>query len=188
MVKTITVILLGAFLGTSCYSHKKAVESGQNYSEQIDWPEGYEPSQSKFYVHNEIEIDAPPKVVWEILIDALAWENWYEGAKEVSFVNSSASSLQADAVFNWQTMGLAFQSTVTEYEPNRFLTWESKKKSIQGYHVWLIIPTESGCKVVTEESQNGWLTFLEKTFQRRKLARLHDIWLAELKKKAEAKN
>lgn len=82
-------------------------------------------------------------------------------------------------------MGLSFRSTIKEFEPYRLLAWESVKKSIQGYHVWLIIPTASGCRVITDESQNGWLTFLEKTFQRKKLKRLHDVWLTELKRKAE---
>lgn len=151
----------------------------------IEWPENYEPSKSKFYVENEIEINASPEIVWTILIDALKWESWYEGATDVSFINKADIVLNANSVFKWKTMGLKFESTIQQYAPNRLLAWESKKKSIQGFHVWLIIPTEKGCKVVTAESQNGWLTFFEKTFQSKKLKKLHDIWLAELKTKSE---
>lgn len=157
----------------------------QQNVEKINWPTNYEPSKSKFYVHNEIEISAKPEVVWALLIDALKWEGWYIGAKKVSFLNPNHQILNKDAIFQWQTMGLKFNSTIKEFEPNRLLAWESRKKSIQGYHVWLIIPTEKGCKVITDESQNGWLTFFEKTFQGKKLKRLHDVWLAELKKKSE---
>lgn len=82
-------------------------------------------------------------------------------------------------------MGLNFVSTVKEFEPPYRLSWESKKRSIQGYHAWLIIPTTTGCLVITDESQNGWLTFFEKTFQGKKLKHLHDVWLLELKKRAE---
>ncbi len=35
--------------------------------------------------------------------------------------------------------------------------------------MWLIIPTEYGCKLITDESQNGWLTFFEKLFQGKNL-------------------
>lgn len=159
---------------------------GAQTPEKINWPSTYEPSKSKFFVHNEIEINAPPQVVWEILIDAPSWPNWYKGAKNVVLKNSNEATLKADAVFNWQTMGLKFESTIKEFVPYQRLSWESKKKMIQGYHGWLILPTPTGCKVITEESQNGWLTLLEKTFQRKKLHRLHDIWLAEIKQKAEA--
>jgi uncharacterized protein YndB with AHSA1/START domain len=162
-----------------------AVQAQERQADQIDWPAIYEPSKSRFYVHNEIEIDASPEKVWNILVDALQWESWYAGAKGVSFRDPGDSVLNANSVFNWITMGLKFQSVVQAYEPFRLLAWESKKKSIQGYHVWLIIPTAQGCKVITDESQNGWLTFFEKTFQGKKLKKLHDIWLSELKKKAE---
>lgn len=157
----------------------------QENPEKINWPVAYDPSVSKFYVHNELEINASPEKVWRILTDALKWPGWYKGARSVSFVNKSDSLLNANAVFTWQTMGLKLETAVKQFEPNRLLAWESIKKSIQAYHVWLIVPTATGCKVITDESQNGWLTFFEKIFQGKKLNRMHDVWLKELKKKAE---
>ncbi len=157
-------------------------------SQTINWPAAYEPSKSRFYVHNEIEINAPAEKVWGFIIDALKWEIWYKGAKNVSFINKQDSMLHSNAVFKWQTMGLRLQSAIKEFIPGKFLAWESKKKSIQGYHVWLIVPTAGGCKVITDESQNGWLTFFEKLFQKNKLSRLHAVWLSELKKMAEKAN
>ncbi len=157
----------------------------QPSAEKIDWPPAYEPSKSKFYIHNEIEINAKPEIVWGFLIDALEWHAWYKGAKNVSFTNPNDAVLNSSTIFKWETMGLKFESTITQFEPNRLLAWESRKKSIQGYHVWLIVPTSEGCKVTTDESQNGWLTFFEKTFQGQKLKKLHDVWLLALKKKSE---
>ncbi len=154
---------------------------------QINWPAEYEPSRSKFYVHNEIDINAPRQVVWDILMQAEQWPDWYEGASGVKILGSGTGLLQASSCFQWKTMGLDFVSAIREFVPNERLSWESEKRSIRGYHAWLIIPTATGCRVVTDESQNGWLTFFEKLFQRNKLRRLHDVWLTELKKKAEAK-
>lgn len=180
------IFLLMTFVSRMFASDLKAQErSAADSLNGIKWPSGYEPSKSKFYVHNEIEINASPATVWKVLVDALKWESWYKGAKNVSFKTTDHSVLEANSVFTWETMGLRFQSVVKEYEPNSLLAWESVKSSIQGYHVWLIIPTEKGCKVITDESQNGWLTFFEKTFQGKKLKKLHDVWLGELKKKAE---
>lgn len=167
------------------FASTPAVIAQPNSAEKIYWPSGYEPGISKFYVHNEIVINAPPDVVWKHLIDALQWETWYTGASEVSFVNPADTVLHTNAVFKWKTMGLTFTSTIKQFEHNRLLAWESKKKSIQGYHVWLIVPTANGCKVITDESQNGWLTFFEKLFQGKKLEKLHAIWLTALKNKAE---
>lgn len=151
----------------------------------IHWPAEYEPANAKFFVHNEIEIAAQPEVVWNILIQATDWPRWYKGAKNVRPINTQDTLLNASSVFSWETMGLSFVSTIKEFVPNKRLSWESKKKSIQGYHAWLIIPTNTGCKLITDESQHGWLTFFEKLFQPKKLYKLHNVWLAEIKKKAE---
>lgn len=177
-MKRYLLVLAWIVLPITLYSQEKEAS-------EIAWPEAYTPSESKFYVQNTIEIQADPAVVWQYLLDASAWESWYEGAKNLSFSSSKDTILQANTVFTWETMGLTLQSTVKEFEPNRLLAWESKKKSIQAYHVWVLIPTEYGCKVITEESQNGWLTFFEKTFQGKKLKRLHDAWLLALKNKSE---
>jgi uncharacterized protein YndB with AHSA1/START domain len=151
----------------------------------VNWPPGYEPRKSKFFVHNEIEIGAAPEKVWAILVEAIKWPDWYKGAQDVIISNGDLPFLQHNSVFTWKTMGLNFRSTIKEFEPASRLSWESKKKSIQGYHAWVIIPTATGCRVITDESQNGWLTFFEKTFQCKKLKRLHDVWLKALKKKSE---
>lgn len=156
-------------------------------ADAIQWPEEYSPSKRKFYVHNEILINAEDSVVWAILTDALKWESWYEGAKNVSFFNDKDTVIGPTSIIKWETMGLMFHSEVKEFRSKRYLAWESKRNSIQGYHVWLLVPTSTGCKVITDEAQKGWLTFFEKLFQRKKLYNLHNVWLAELKSKAEKK-
>ena len=96
------------------------------------------------------------------------------------------AELDAGSVFDWRTMGLRFTSVVRECGAPYRLSWESSRGAIRGYHSWLIEPTEKGCRVMTAESQKGWLTFLEKTFQPRKLHRLHGIWLMNLKERSES--
>ena len=158
------------------------------YSNEIQWSAGYQPSQAKFFVHNEIDINAKPETVWNILIEAEEWPQWYEGAQNVSIQDSKSNQLEAGSRFNWKTMGLDFTSEIKEFEAPYRLSWESKKKSIKGYHAWLIIPNATGCKLITQESQYGWLTLMQKSFIPNKLRKLHDVWLAEIKNKAESKS
>jgi hypothetical protein len=61
------------------------------------------------------------------------------------------------------------------------------RESIQDCHVWIIGKTGTGCKLITDESQNDWLTFFEKTYQGKKFKKLYVVWLSELKKKADIK-
>lgn len=177
-------LTLSSFL-FSCTSTKKKVAMSQPYPSQINWPEEFNPKDAGFFVHNQIEIKASPEKVWNILLQAETWPDWYEGASNVSVKTSTDGILKEDSIFNWKTMGLDFESTIQEFEPYTRLSWVSIKKSIKGYHAWLIIPAENGCTLITEESQHGFLTFLEKIFQPKKLEKLHQIWLEEIKKKAE---
>ena len=185
MKKQFIIFLLAAAMLSACHSSKQAIEQSQSFPEKTNWPEQYQPDNSKFFVHNHIDIEASPEQVWQLLIKAESWPEWYEGAANVRVRTSDDGNLYENAVFTWKTMGLDFESTVKEFMPPYRLAWESEKKSIQGYHSWVIIPTDFGCTVITDESQKGWLTFMEKTFQPNKLYRLHEVWLNELKQKAE---
>ena len=154
---------------------------------EINWPPQYEPDRATFFVHNEIEIDAPPELVWGVLIDAGAWADWYAGASNVRLPDDAGGRLAANTSFHWRTMGYDFTSVVHEFTPPYRLAWESRRRDIRGYHAWLIIPTERGCRVVTDESQFGFLANMQKLFVPNKLRRLHDDWLAGLRARAEAR-
>ncbi|MDJ0709005.1 MAG: SRPBCC domain-containing protein [Woeseiaceae bacterium] len=178
-------LLLPIIVCTSCASFNEAIDDANAAPGTIHWPDEYAPESAGFFVHNRIDINAPPEVVWEILIQAETWPDWYEGASDVEIIGGS-STLEEGSVFTWKTMGLNFESTVTEFHPPTRLSWESRKRVIRGYHAWLVIPTEFGSTVITDESQHGFLTYMQRLFVPNKLRRLHDVWLAEIKVKAEA--
>lgn len=167
-----------------------AQKSTKVYNEKenvVNWPDGFNPKESKFYVYNEIDIEAAPEKVWQLLIEAEKWPSFYEGAKNVKVNNGDGAILTENANFDWETMGFKFNSVIKEFVPNSRLSWQSYKKGIAGYHAWVIVPTENGCKLITAESQNGWITYMEKIFQPNKLFKLHDVWLAEIKNSTEGK-
>ncbi len=39
----------------------------------VAWPKEFNPTKSKWYVYNAIEINAKPEIVWDILINAKKW-------------------------------------------------------------------------------------------------------------------
>lgn len=156
-------------------------------ADRIRWPADYDPATATFFVHNEIEIAAPPAVVWAELVAAEAWPQWYGGATGVQVRGATDGRLGPDAVFAWRTMGLNFESRIREFAPPYRLSWESPKALIRGYHAWLIVPTPAGCRVVTDEAQYGFLAVMQGIFIPKKLGRLHDEWLAALKQRAEAR-
>ena len=167
--------LLLPLILTSCYSVKKTVEYSKPNSEKINWPKEYEPEDAGFFVHNEIDIKAEPQVVWDLLIDAESWPEWYEGMKNVKVNTNNNGLLDKKTMLSFETMGQYFETvTVKEFEPPFRLSWEAVRNDISGYHAWLIVPTDEGCQVITSETQHGFKAFMQKIFVPNKLSGLHD--------------
>lgn len=182
-MKTLTLLFL--MLNTT-FMNAQIMTKKYNPSQNIiNWPDEYNPTKTSFYVYNEININASPEKVWKILIDAEKWSEFYVGAENIKIIDGSSSLLNSKSSFQWKTMGLDFVSEIKEFETNSKLSWLSNKKSIKGYHAWLILPTNYGCRLITAESQKGFLTLLQKIFKPKKLLKLHDIWLKGIKLKAE---
>ncbi|HMO40350.1 MAG TPA: DinB family protein [Saprospiraceae bacterium] len=161
----------------------------KKYNEEtnlIYWPEKFDPKIAKFYVYNEIDINASPETVWNILIDATKWHTFYKGVEEpVEILDDFTQVLANNVSFSLKTMGIKLSPTIKEFIPYERMAWEVNAKNIQAYHAWLIVPTDSGCRLITPESQNGFLTFLQKVFQPNKLLNLHEHWLSVIKARAE---
>jgi hypothetical protein len=181
----LTIILASISLNVQAQQFTRKYNANEN---QIVWPEKFNPKNSDFYVHNEIEIKAKPEVVWQLLIQALEWNTWYQGIQNIQFKEANRVSLALNVQVFWNSMGQSLNNTVVEYIENQRLAWQFNEDKIQGHHAWLIIPTDAGCKVITDESQTGKLAKLQKLFLPRKLMKQHDQWLKVLKLEAEKTN
>lgn len=170
---------------TQAQTYSRKYNEAEN---KIQWPEKFNPKTSDFYVHNEIEINATPQQVWQLLIQAKDWIHWYDGIQNINFEDSTQQILAPGIKVFWNSMGQSLNNTVTEFVPNERLAWTFEEAKIQGHHAWLILTTETGCKVITDESQTGRLAKLQKIFIPRKLMKQHDQWLRMLKIEAEKNN
>lgn len=180
-----TIILIGILISvfqSQAQSYSRKYNEAEN---RIEWPERFNPKVSDFYVHNEIEINASPEQVWQLLIQANNWIEWYDGIQNIKIEDSTQQYLVEGTKVFWNSMGQSLQNTIVEYVPNERLAWQFNETKIQGHHAWLIVPTDLGCKVITDESQTGKLAKLQKVFLPRKLMRQHDTWLRLLKQEAE---
>jgi uncharacterized protein YndB with AHSA1/START domain len=155
--------------------------------DQVRWPEAYRPEGATFTISNTVTIAAPPHVVWEELIHAEAWPEWYEGASNVKVEGSRTGRLEEGSTLTWRTMDQDLVTAVVEFAPPYRMGWESRQTTLKAYHAWLLIPTADGTRVVTDESQFGLLAHLQRVFLPNKLRDLHDVWLAGLKSRAEAR-
>ncbi|HJV97162.1 MAG TPA: SRPBCC domain-containing protein [Albitalea sp.] len=152
-------------------------------STKVHWPQGMEPHKCPVYARNELFIRAPRERIWELLIAAVHWPEWYSNSRDV-LVHGGGETLTPDAVFDWTTFGLRLKNVrVTEYERGARLSWRASGL-VEAYHSWVLEAVDGGVMVTTEETNRGWAASLLSWYIRPGLLREHQKWLEGLARKA----
>ncbi|MEW9624702.1 SRPBCC domain-containing protein [Rhodanobacter geophilus] len=158
--------------------------------DKVIWPERYHPKTSAIYALNDIDVKAPPEVVWKLLVDAEHWAHYFPAENHVRIL-SGESELALGTRYSRVTVGYPMSLVVTECVPGRRLAWattvDGDKTGSTAYHGWVITPTDAGCHVLTEETQQGDF-FLDVIGRQHPgaLYRYHQDWVERLARAAEA--
>ncbi|MDN8617526.1 SRPBCC domain-containing protein [Variovorax ginsengisoli] len=158
--------------------------------DHVIWPTRYDPRRSAIYALNDIDVKAPPEVVWQLLVDAERWSNYFPPEDQVRILTGE-TALGLGTHYSRVTVGFPMSLIVTECAPLRRLAWattvDGDKTGSSAYHGWVITPTETGCHVLTEETQQG-VFFLEELGRKHPgaLYRYHQDWVERLAHAAEA--
>ena len=160
--------------------------------DKVNWPERYDPRTSAIYALNDIDVKAPPEVVWKLLVDAENWSSYFPAEDQVNILSGEPElELALGTRYSRTTVGFPMSLTVTEYEPFRRLAWQTvvdgDETGSSAYHGWVITPTDEGCHVLTEETQQGPF-FLEELGRKNPgaLYRYHQDWVERLARAAES--
>ncbi|TDV23326.1 uncharacterized protein YndB with AHSA1/START domain [Paraburkholderia caballeronis] len=158
--------------------------------DKVIWPESYDPRSSAIYALNDIDVKAPPDVVWKLLVDAEHWSNYFPAEDQVTILSGEAE-LALGTRYSRVTVGYPMSLVVTECVPGRRLAWattvDGDETGSSAYHGWVITPTTDGCHLLTEETQQGPL-FVDLIGSRHPgaLYRYHLDWVERLARAAEA--
>jgi uncharacterized protein YndB with AHSA1/START domain len=139
----------------------------------------FDPRIAPVAAHNELTIDAMPERIWEILVRAADWPRWYPNSRNVR-IERDGSDLFPGAKFSWITFGICLRSVVQEFSPFARIAWNAKFLGVDAYHAWVIEPTARGCRVITEETQYGWLARTGDWLMPARLSIFHQLWLRRL--------
>jgi hypothetical protein len=148
-------------------------------SDGIHWPDRYAPTRMPVHVINRIEASASPSLVWSRLVHASGWPAIYANAQNVK-IEGGGADLFDGARFTWKTFGVALNSHVLEFEPGTRIAWLATSPGIVAYHAWLITPTPSGCTILTEETQSGFVARAGRLLFPARMERWHQKWLEAL--------
>ena len=132
----------------------------------------------------EIEIEAPPQVVWEVLTRFENWPNWNPEVKSMSF----AGPLAPGSEFRWEAGPGTIVSTLDRIEPPRYIAWRGRTLTIDAIHEWRLESRDGGTHVETEESYSGLLARLMRGPLQKTLDSALEQGLGHLKREAERRS
>lgn len=149
----------------------------------VRFPDDCVPKGAPVHTFNELESSATPEAVWRWLVRADRWPEIYRNCKDV-VIDGGARELTHGTSFHWTTFGVRVHTVIEDLEVGRRLAWRGRGTGGTGYHGWVIEPTATGCRIVTEETQRGWLPWLARWYVRGALLKQHQRWLEGLSQAA----
>lgn len=158
--------------------------------DHVIWPERYDPKTSAIYALNDIDVKAPPEVVWKLLVDAENWSSHFPAEDQVRILTGEPE-LALGTRYSRVTVGFPMSLIVTECVTGRRLAWsttvDDDETGSSAYHGWVITPTADGCHLLTEETQQGpWFLDVIGRKHPGALYRYHQEWVESLARAAEA--
>ena len=129
----------------------------------------------------EVEIAAPPEVVWRVLTGFEQWPDWNPDVKSMSFKGSVAPGSE----FRWKSGPGTIVSTLEEVDPPRYIRWRGRTLSIKAVHEWRFEASNGGTRVETDESFSGLLARLFRGSLQKTLDRSTESGLEQLKRESE---
>ena len=130
---------------------------------------------------SEIEVAAPPEVVWDVIADFPAWPDWNPDVKSISIDGPVAPGTQ----FRWKAGPTTITSTLREVERPGAIAWSGKALGLAAVHAWRLEPRDGATLLRTEESWDGLLPRLLRGRMQRTLQDSLDTGLPHLKAEAE---
>jgi predicted acylesterase/phospholipase RssA len=158
--------------------------NGSTVSEFDQWPLEEQPQGAKVFAHNERIVPAPPERVWNLLVEAQGWSEFYANAHFVELADPRQHSLRNGSVFRWFTFGFPLTSEVSPCKRPLRIGWRWWCRGAHGYHGWMIEPHPLGTRIITEETQRGVLPGLTRPIMQPLLWLAHNYWLRQLGRRA----
>lgn len=127
------------------------------------------------------EIAASPKDVWRVLTAIEQWPSWQAAVTSAVLHGHLAEG----TAFTWKASGLKFESVLHTMTPKTHFGWTGKTFGAVAVHNWTLTSVDDHTRVVVEESLQGALPMLFRSYFQKNLDAGVQNNLAELKLAAE---
>jgi hypothetical protein len=129
----------------------------------------------------EIEITAPPEVVWDVLTVFGRWPTWNPQVKSMSV----QEPVVVGSTFRWKAGPSTVRSTIQRLEPPRLIAWSGRTMGLRAVDVFRLEGHGGSTLVREEESWSGLVAWLLRKPLQRTLDHSLESGLHHLKAAAE---
>lgn len=99
----------------------------------------------------QVEVDADPETVWEVLTSIDDWPSWNPDVRSASL----DEGLTEGSRFRWKAGPGTITSTLQRIERPRLIAWTGTTFGVKAVHVHRLEPRGEGTVVQSEESWEG---------------------------------
>ena len=132
-----------------------------------------------------IDIDAPPAVVWDVLVDIERWPEWTASVERATMKSDGPLALGSVARLK-QPDNRAANWRVTQFDPRHSFTWiSSPMPGVRADAIHQIEPRGEGSRVTLTVTTSGFFAPLLNRLIMRASARFMPMEAAGLKKRSE---
>ena len=132
-------------------------------------------------VFEQIDVDADPGMVWQVISAIGAWPSWNPAVKSTSL----SGPLAVGTTFRWKSGPGTITSTLQQVDPPHVLAWTGKTLGIKAIHVYRLEARDGGTTVHSAESWEGLAARLLRRSMQRQLANSLRSGLERLKEESE---
>jgi hypothetical protein len=87
--------------------------------DHVSWPHQFDPKTSAIYALNDIDVNAPPEVVWKLLVDAKNWSSYFPAENQVKILSGEPELWQAMPSFRGSSGSVKVQLVNVIGDPSK---------------------------------------------------------------------
>ena len=133
---------------------------------------------------DQIDVNADPATVWEVISAIDAWPSWNPAVKAASMHGPLAEG----TTFRWKAGPGTINSTLQQVDPPHVLGWTGKTLGIKAVHVYRLEDRDGRTTVYTAESWEGLIARLLRRSMQRQLETALRPGLERLKQESERRS
>ena len=130
---------------------------------------------------SEVEVEADPETVWEVLCDIDHWPDWNPEVRTADL----SGPLEPGTVFHWRSGQATITSTICEVDRPHVLAWTGRSFGMNAIHVFRLEESDGKTVVTTEELWDGLAARLLRGWSQKALQTTIDGGPIYLKAEAE---